>query len=239
MRALRRWNEMADRGVLIVLEGPEGSGKTTQADLLRRYLEGRGMEVVLVREPGGTETGRRIRRILKEPGLRLVPEAELLLFEASRAQLVREVLVPALERGAAVVCDRFTLSTEVYQGAAGGLDSRLVASLNRFATGGLEPDLVVVLDLTAARGRRRLGIDTADASQGFLFADRQPDRIERRSKEFHRRVVSAYRRVARRRGRVHLLAAEAPPGEIHEEIVRLVERLLRSRGGTTRSDGEP
>jgi dTMP kinase len=173
---------MGDPGRLIAFEGVEGSGKSTQLELLRRVLEGRGREVVVTREPGGTPAGERVRSVLLDPEVELHPRAEALLFAAARAELVEAVIRPALERGAVVLCDRYLDSSLAYQGAARGLGQGPVEEVNRFATGGLLPDLVVLLDLDPASGlRRRAG---------------QLDRIEAQDLGFHQRVRQAFRDLA-------------------------------------------
>jgi len=187
---------MGDPGRLIAFEGVEGSGKSTQLELLRRVLEGRGgprdrrggppvsqgREVVVTREPGGTPAGERVRSVLLDPGVELHPRAEALLFAAARAELVEAVIRPALERGAVVLCDRYLDSSLAYQGAARGLGQGPVEEVNRFATGGLLPDLVVLLDLDPASGLRRRA--------GAL------DRIEAQDLGFHGRVRQAFRDLA-------------------------------------------
>jgi dTMP kinase len=173
---------MGDPGRLIAFEGVEGAGKSTQLELLRRELEGRGREVVVTREPGGTPVGERVRALLLDPEVELHPRAEALLFAVARAELVERVIRPALERGAVVLCDRYLDSSLAYQGGARGLGRGPVEEVNRFATGGLLPDLVVLLDLDPADGLRR--------RQG----DR--DRIEGQDLEFHRRVREAFRALA-------------------------------------------
>jgi dTMP kinase len=173
---------MGDPGRLIAFEGVEGSGKSTQLELLRRVLEGRGREVVVTREPGGTPAGERVRSVLLDPEVELHPRAEALLFAAARAELVEAVIRPALERGAVVLCDRYLDSSLAYQGAARGLGQGPVEEVNRFATGGLLPDLVVLLDLDPASGLRRRA--------GAL------DRIEAQDLGFHRRVRQAFRDLA-------------------------------------------
>ena len=223
------------KGLFIVIEGAEGVGKTTQVEMLRRWLVSRGYEVVCVREPGGTEAGDRIRQIIKTPALNLTPETELLLFEASRCQLVREVIKPALEAGKIVIADRFTLSTEVYQGHAQGLPLNIIHRLNRFATNGLEPDLTVVLDAGSAETRRRLGIRPTDTHQVFLFNE-QPDRIERRGTRFLTTITRGYRSMAKRRKNTIILSATRSPEEVHLEIRRYVERLLRKSCGAGEGD---
>ena len=173
---------MGDPGRLIAFEGVEGSGKSTQLELLRQALEGRGREVVVTREPGGTPAGERMRAVLLDPGVELHPRAEALLFAAARAELVDAVIRPALERGAVVLCDRYLDSSLAYQGGARGLGRGPVEEVNRFATGGLLPDLVVLLDLDPASGLRR--------RSGEL------DRIEAQDLAFHRRVRQAFRDLA-------------------------------------------
>jgi dTMP kinase len=173
---------MGDPGRLIAFEGVEGSGKSTQLELLRQALEGRGREVVVTREPGGTPAGERMRAVLLDPGVELHPRAEALLFAAARAELVDAVIRPALERGAVVLCDRYLDSSLAYQGDARGLGRGPVEEVNRFATGGLLPDLVVLLDLDPASGLRR--------RSGEL------DRIEAQDLAFHRRVRQAFRDLA-------------------------------------------
>jgi len=173
---------MGDPGRLIAFEGVEGAGKSTQLELLRRQLEGRGREVVVTREPGGTPVGERVRALLLDPEVEIHPRAEALLFAAARAELVERVIRPALERGALVLCDRYLDSSLAYQGGARGLGRGPVEEVNRLATGGLLPDLVVLLDLDPADGLRR--------RQG----DR--DRIEAQDLEFHRRVREAFRALA-------------------------------------------
>ncbi len=169
---------MGDPGRLIAFEGVEGSGKSTQLELLRRLLDGRGRGVVVTREPGGTPAGERVRALLLDPEVELHPRAEALLFAAARAELVEAVIRPALERGAVVLCDRYLDSSLAYQGGARGLGRGPVEEVNRFATGGLLPDLVVLLDLDPVSGlRRRVG--------GL-------DRIEAQDLEFHRRVRQAF-----------------------------------------------
>ena len=173
---------MGDPGRLIAFEGVEGSGKSTQLELLRQALEGRAREVVVTREPGGTPAGERMRAVLLDPGVELHPRAEALLFAAARAELVDAVIRPALERGAVVLCDRYLDSSLAYQGDARGLGRGPVEEVNRFATGGLLPDLVVLLDLDPALGLRR--------RSGEL------DRIEAQDLAFHRRVRQAFRDLA-------------------------------------------
>jgi dTMP kinase len=204
---------MGDPGRLIAFEGVEGSGKSTQLELLRQALDGRGREVVVTREPGGTPAGERVRALLLDPGVELHPRAEALLFAAARAELVEAVIRPALERGAVVLCDRYLDSSLAYQGGARGLGLGPVTDVNRFATGGLLPDLVVLLDLDPASGlRRQAG---------------KPDRIEGQDLDFHRRVRQAFRDLAAADpGRFAVVDAAAPVPEVAAEVQAAVLALL-------------
>lgn len=184
---------MNARGRFISMEGPEGSGKTTQCARLARRLLAAGREVVALREPGGTPLGEAIRSLLQHDaaGERMAPEAETLLFLASRAHLLGQVVRPALERGAWVVCDRFFDSTIAYQGFGRGCDVEEVIRVNEFAVGGLRPDLTVLLDIDVAAGFDRLAGRNASAGTGN-------DRFEREDRGFHERVRAGYLELARR-----------------------------------------
>lgn len=204
---------MGDPGRLIAFEGVEGSGKSTQLDLLRQAMEGRGREVVVTREPGGTPAGERMRAVLLDPGVELHPRAEALLFAAARAELVDAVIRPALERGAVVLCDRYLDSSLAYQGDARGLGRGPVEEVNRFATGGLLPDLVVLLDLDPASGLRR--------RSGEL------DRIEAQDLAFHRRVRQAFRDLAAADpGRFAVVDGAAPVAEVAAGVQAAALALL-------------
>ena len=156
-------------GLLITIEGIEGAGKTTLAAALAERLRSRGNEVVVTSEPGGGPIGERIRRILLDPSNSITDRAELLLFEAARAQHVETLIRPALERGAVVICDRYTDSSIAYQGAARGLGTEAVRQLNDFATGGLRPDLTILLDLPAQDGLARQSRVDRVSSEGQAF----------------------------------------------------------------------
>lgn len=168
------------RGLLLVLEGGEGVGKTTQWERLAERLQAGGREVLPLREPGGTEPGHRIRELLLDPEVALAPTTEALLFAASRAELLARAVRPALERGAVVLLDRFLLSTYVYQGRARGLDLEALRRVNALATGGLAPDLTLLLALPLEEARQR--------ARARLL----PDRLEREAEAFHERVAAGF-----------------------------------------------
>jgi len=190
--------------VFVTFEGLDGSGKTTQADLLHRRLEADGREVVATREPGGTELGEQIRDLVLHGG-DVTPWAEALLYAASRAQHVDEVIRPALERGAAVVCDRYVDSSVAYQGAGRGLGFDRVLELNLAAVGGLMPERTFLLLL-----------DPGDVA-GRLSRDH--DRLEREGDDFRKRVDACYRELAARfPERIVVLDATRPAEELAEEV---------------------
>src|SRR5512133_2504066 len=208
---------MGDPGRLLAFEGVEGAGKSTQLELLRQALEGRSRAVVVTREPGGTPAGERIRALLLDPEVELHPRAEALLFAAARAELVEDVIRPALERGAVVLCDRYLDSSLAYQGGARGLGLGPVEQVNRFATGGLLPNLVVLLDLDPADGLRRRSRDL--------------DRIEAQDLDFHRRVREAFLDLAAADpGRFAVVDATAPVPEIAAQVETAVLALLEGPG---------
>lgn len=172
----------ASRGRLIVLEGQESAGKSTQAPRLLQWLADRGVDAVLLREPGGTDAGEKIREMVLHMPYQLAAVTEALLFMASRAELVDRVIKPTLRDGRSVILDRFFLSTYAYQVAGRGLAAELVASANALATQGLVPDITIVLTLSAAQRRARL-----DRRGGH-------DKIEREGDQFHARVDAAFER---------------------------------------------
>jgi dTMP kinase len=181
------------QGIFVTFEGPEGSGKSTQAQRLAEALRGMGHEVLVTREPGGTPTGEAIRDILQHDssGEPIAPECEVLLFTASRAQLVRRVILPALERGTIVLCDRFADSTVCYQGYGRGFDVERMIDINAFAIGDAVPDLTLLLDLEVGEGFRRIEERNAAANVGR-------DRFEREDIRFHEKVRQGYLALAAR-----------------------------------------
>ena len=205
---------MAD-GLFITLEGIDGCGKSTQARLLVEALERSGAEVVALREPGGTRISEKIRTLLLDPANgEMSDECELLLYEASRAQLVREVIEPALARGAVVVCDRFYDSTFAYQHGGRGLDEELVRSANLLGSCGLEPTCTVVVDLDPMIA---LGRATAFGA----------DRLEGEGLAFQERIREAYRALAQQEsGRIELIDGDGTPEAVYGRLVGALADLL-------------
>ena len=205
------------RGWLVAFEGVEGAGKSTQLELLRLALEELGHKVTATREPGGTPVGERVRALLLDPSASVDPRAEALLFAAARAQLVEEVIRPALEQGQVVLCDRYLHSSLAYQGAARGLGRAEVAAINRFATAGLLPDVVVLLRIDPAEGLAR--------GQGG-----GRDRIECQDLDFHQRVAGAFLELAAAEpDRFAVIDAARPPERVAADVRAAV--LDRIEGG--------
>jgi dTMP kinase len=202
-------------GLFVTLEGIDRSGKTTQAALL---LEALGEDAVGVREPGGTPAGERVRAVLKDPAVQLSPEAEALLFAAARAQLVSDLIRPALAAGRVVVSDRYLDSSLAYQGAARGLGVDAIEAINAFATGGLQPDLTLLLDLEPAVAASRAG---------------EEDRFEHA--ELQRKVHAAYEELAaadpRRWRRID---ADRDPAEVHQDVLAAVHAARAASAGAAR-----
>ena len=201
------------RGFFITFEGPEGSGKSSQARRLAQALTRAGRRAVFVRDPGSTALGRRLRRVLLHERRALSPMTEALLFIAGRLQLVEERIRPALAQGGIVVCDRFHDSTVAYQGFGGGGDIRWLEQAGRNAIGGLLPDLTILLDVPTAVGFARL--------------THRRDRMERKPRAFHRRVRQGFLRLARRqRRRFVVIDATRPQAAIQQHVLRAVRKRL-------------
>lgn len=210
------------RGLLITFEGSEGCGKSTQVERLSAHLRTAGFDLVMTREPGGTPIGEQIRHLLKfaPEGAGMTPETELLLFEASRAQLVREVIQPAIAGGKIVICDRFYDSTTVYQGVARRLPVDVVAQLNSFAIGDAIPDLTIVIDVQATTARNRM--------LRRVRPVQAPDRMEQEPQEFYERVADAYRKLARGEPKRVVLVDGSPTAEeVEAEIWKVVQLKIK------------
>jgi dTMP kinase len=206
------------RGVLVTFEGVEGSGKSTQVERLTRRLAALGVPSAALREPGGTEIGEAIRRVLLDPRhSQMHGLTELLLYLAARNQLVREKVLAALAAGRVVVLDRFGDSSAAYQGAGRGLNLKLVARLNKLVTADLKPSLTVLVDVPVSVGQKR-------KTSGVL------DRLERERLEFHERVREGYLRVARRApGRFKVVDGTLPVDELERLVFGHVEELLKRK----------
>lgn len=200
------------RARFVVLEGVEGAGKTTQVGLLSAWLRELGVDHLTAREPGGTEVGEAIREVLlARRDSEMAAETELLLMLAARATFVREVVEPALAAGRVVLADRFDFSTFAYQGYGRGLDLEQVRRLNTFATGGLRPDLTIVLDLPVDEGAAR------QAREGG-----EPDRIEGAGRAFLERVADGYRALAASEGRARTVDARGEADAVHRRLRALL-----------------
>ena len=210
-----RGSEIVVRLPFITFEGSEGCGKSTQVQRLTARLEKLRVPFLVTREPGGTPIGESIRELLQfaPESSAMAPETELLLFEASRAQLVREVIKPALKRSECVIADRFFDSTSVYQGVARKLERKFVEQLNAFAVGDCIPDVTFFLDVDFETARAR------------MKGPRRPDRMEMQSDEFYEDVIAAYRELAGREPkRVVLINGSKSPDEIENEIWKILSK---------------
>jgi dTMP kinase len=213
--------------LFLSIEGGDGAGKSTQAELLMTRLEAAGVDALLVHEPGGTDFGEQVRRLVKGDVERS-PMSELFLFEAARAQLVQDVIRPALEAGQVVVTDRYADSSLAYQGSGRGLDLADVRALNHAATGGLMPDATVLLEITPDRALAR--VDGSDGSEG-RSDDPGQARFEQEPIEFHRRVADGFRALASEEpGRWFVVDASAAPERVAEKVWSIVSNLLVLRG---------
>ena len=208
------------RGLLITVEGVEGSGKTTHCKRLGQWLGARGLEVVLTSEPDGTPLGSAIRGLFEQDSMPPTPLTQTFLFMAARQQHVAGVIRPALARGAVVVSDRYADATLAYQGFGGGMELETIRDLNALATGGVMPDLTILLDLDPAEGIRRI-------------SDRPLDAFEKMDMGFHHRVREGYLEIARaEKNRVVVLSAAQTKDALHAAVVRAVEGLLLKQGAS-------
>jgi len=213
---------MKKAGTFITFEGPEGCGKSTQIQRLVKHLEAEGKTVLCTREPGGTATGEAIRNILQHDAASepLADRAELLLFVASRAQLMQHIILPALDRGEWVLCDRFIDSTLAYQGYARGMDLSRLEAINDFAIQSQKPDLTLLLDLDIEEGFKRLASRYADGKETL-------DRFEREARTFHLKVRDGYHQLAKKDPtRFRVLDANGSIDEVEQKIWNAVKEGL-------------
>lgn len=210
------------QGLFITFEGIEGCGKTSQTKLLNDYLTASGHDVIMTREPGGTPISEAVRELLlSNDSVNMHPHTELLLYLASRAQHVSEVMKPALDKGKIVICDRFADSTFVYQCFVRGINKEIVETMNNFAVGDMHPDVTFVLDVEPEEGLKRAMLRNQKYSRGH-------DRIESESLEFHKKVREGYLKLAQEYPeRVYLIKTDKDKNEVHEEIKKVVDKFIR------------
>jgi len=219
---------MSRRGKFITFEGLDGTGKSTQMRKLAVALRESGHKVIETREPGGTPTGEKIRKVLLDSGTAgLNPMAEMALMFASRAQHIAEIIEPGLAAGSIVLCDRFTDSTEAYQGSGRKLGSGVVLELHRVLCGDLQPELTILLDsnphASVNRARRRNERDSKSSTRGH-----DENRFERETRVFFGRVRDGFAAIAKREpGRVVVVDARGTPGQTHQRILEVVRKKLK------------
>lgn len=204
------------KGYFITLEGGEGAGKSTAIQFLSKYLHANNIGFILTREPGGTEIAEKIRKLILDHYTELMhPDTELLLYFAGRAQHLNQVIIPALQRGQWVICDRFTDSAYAYQGAGRGLAQEKIASLENLVQGALRPDYTLLFDINVNRGFSR------------IKNNRTLDRLEIENEEFYERVRGCYLdRAQKEPNRFHIIDANQPPEEIAEQIKAFLEKVI-------------
>jgi dTMP kinase len=206
-------------GILITFEGPDGCGKSTQAQRLTQFLKRHKFSVVQTREPGGTPFAEVLRECLLNPRYCVPPLAELLLFEAIRAHHLQQKILPALKKGQVVVCDRYTDSTCAYQGYGRGLDLSMIHTLNQIATQGIVPQLTLVLDISGNEGFKRIKNQRAHKAK---------DRMEQEAVAFHNRVRNGYLALAKQDPkRIKVISGVGTISEVHQRVVSLVKTLLK------------
>lgn len=214
-------------GTFITFEGIDGSGKSTQLRFLNNFLRSKGCEALLTREPGGTKLGLRLREALLDATEEVDPLTELLVFAADRAQHVRRVLVPALERGEVVISDRYADATVAYQGAGRGFKPELISQIVQLATGGLKPDLTLLFDVSIGDATTR----TTRRSTGKSASKDARDRLDIEDADFHTRVRDAYLRIAKAEPeRIKVIDTSGPVERTHERVKQVIVPFLKARG---------
>lgn len=201
-------------GKLVVFEGLDGSGTTTQVGMLAEYLKEEGFSVIKVKEPGGTPLGRKVRDLLlDDKGLKIEPLSELLLYEVSRAQLIREKIIPELNKGSIVISDRFAISSVAYQGYGRGIPIERVKKLNEIAVAGVEPDITFFLDIELEEREKRT-------------LERKPDRIEKEKLEFYRRVKQGYLEEIKSAPEAVIIDGSSSKEEISSKVISKIDELI-------------
>ncbi|MFN3550323.1 MAG: dTMP kinase [Endomicrobiia bacterium] len=205
---------MKKNGLFIVFEGPEGSGKSTQAKLLCKYLKNKNYDVVLTREPGGTKVAEMIREILLHKNIKISPLTELLLYESARAQHIQEIIKPALLKGKIVISDRFSDASLVYQGYARGLGMKFVKKINDIVVSDTYPDITFILDVNPDEGLVRIKNRT-----------KKFDRLENENIEFHKKIRQGYLNLAKNKKKFYLISTQGKcPKEVHKEIIKVLNK---------------
>lgn len=213
----KRWFAMDRKGLFLVFEGIDGAGKSSQLLRTKAYLEERGYEVISTREPGGTAISEKIRQLLLDPeNSAMNDRCELLLYGASRAQHVAEVIAPALAAGKAVLCDRFSLSTTAYQGYGRGLDLSLLEMVNQMAVSDIEPDRIIVVDVSEETGARRVSLGRGEPK----------DRLEQEKSDFFRRVRRGFLTEAEKNPHIVVVNGEPSEEDVFKDILCELEPLL-------------